>query len=560
MIIPPSYEIDLDDALVEDDEEEDDDDDEIFSDRSRSSTPPPRGHTNEYVIKRRGPGEPRPKMPATAKATVPPYRTLSCTVAFPYPAYMTIRRPRHDVGRRPVQYVGVSGRLRYRIDSDVPDYYVVSRVARGAGLRPTNSTARCNLFWGRPLSPEKWELLTSLQRVNHFPGMTALSRKDNLARHLRHCPFLPKTFVLPADRLAFQEAAASEPNRLWIVKPWASSCGRGIRLIDRIGQLGAKCKAVVSRYIERPYLIDGYKFDIRLYFVVTCMDPLRIYTLDDGLVRFATQRYSVDKSSLKQKCVHLTNFSVNRHSKAFVKATDGAQGSKWSFKALLAYLAHQTPPVDVEKLVERINDIAVRSIIAVEPVVAGKMEAYRCPRTACFEVLGFDILLDQELNPWLLEINSMPSLSSSSSLDKFIKTKLIADVFHTIGMVPAENDLKVIRRVQTRRLKRVIGLRRNGSGSASASAPAGRQTGTPISWQTLSNQDLAILREVQAEYERSGHLIRIYPTRTNAASYRSAFKYERYNNKLVCDWLALDADYALTLLADDDPDSDDGEY
>lgn len=150
--------------------------------------------------------------------------------------------------------------------------------------------------------------------------------------------------------------------------------------------------------------------------------------------------------------MHLTNFSVNRHSKAFVKATDGAQGSKWSFKALLAYLAHQTPPVDVEKLVERINDIAVRSIIAVEPVVAGKMEAYRCPRTACFEVLGFDILLDQELNPWLLEINSMPSLSSSSSLDKFIKTKLIADVFHTIGMVPAENDLKVIRRVQTRRL------------------------------------------------------------------------------------------------------------
>jgi tubulin polyglutamylase TTLL4 len=49
---------------------------------------------------------------------------------------------------------------------------------------------------------------------------------------------------------------------------------------------------------------------------------------------------------------------------------------------------------------------------------------------------GFDIILDHELNPWLLEVNVLPSLSSSSPLDKRIKTSLLSDIFNTIGVIP----------------------------------------------------------------------------------------------------------------------------
>jgi len=53
-----------------------------------------------------------------------------------------------------------------------------------------------------------------------------------------------------------------------------------------------------------------------------------------------------------------------------------------------------------------------------------------------FEVYGFDVILDAELKPILLEVNVLPSLSSSSELDKKIKTALMCDIFNLIGVVP----------------------------------------------------------------------------------------------------------------------------
>ena len=54
-------------------------------------------------------------------------------------------------------------------------------------------------------------------------------------------------------------------------------------------------------------------------------------------------------------------------------------------------------------------------------------------KNACFEIYGFDVIIDQKLRPWLLEVNVSPSLSSSSPLDKQIKTRLLSDTFYLIG-------------------------------------------------------------------------------------------------------------------------------
>jgi len=54
-------------------------------------------------------------------------------------------------------------------------------------------------------------------------------------------------------------------------------------------------------------------------------------------------------------------------------------------------------------------------------------------RNVCFELYGFDIILDEKLKPWLLEVNVCPSLSSSSPFDKQIKTMLLSDVLHLVG-------------------------------------------------------------------------------------------------------------------------------
>ena len=63
----------------------------------------------------------------------------------------------------------------------------------------------------------------------------------------------------------------------WIVKPTALSRGRGIYLVDDISDVPIDELCVVSRYISNPLLINGLKFDIRLYVLVTSFDPLRVY-------------------------------------------------------------------------------------------------------------------------------------------------------------------------------------------------------------------------------------------------------------------------------------------
>lgn len=78
----------------------------------------------------------------------------------------------------------------------------------------------------------------------------------------------------------------------------------------------------MSRYIARPHLINGLKYDLRIYVLVTSFDPLKVYLFKDGLVRFATEKYSCNMKCLKKKFMHLTNYSVNKKHEAFIQNTN----------------------------------------------------------------------------------------------------------------------------------------------------------------------------------------------------------------------------------------------
>ena len=98
---------------------------------------------------------------------------------------------------------------------------------------------------------------------------------------------LPQFFILPRDWAAFQHALAQHPKRLWIRKPLASSRGRGVSVLARPRKLPGACKpCIVQHYIRRPLLINGVKFDLRLYVAVTSFRPLRVY-LYPGALRCA---------------------------------------------------------------------------------------------------------------------------------------------------------------------------------------------------------------------------------------------------------------------------------
>ena len=76
------------------------------------------------------------------------------------------------------------------------------------------------------------------------------------------------------------------------------------------------------RYVARPYLINETKFDLRLYVLVTSMNPLRIYLYDDGLVRFASNKYTNESSKVHDLFTHLTNYSINKNSASYLANED----------------------------------------------------------------------------------------------------------------------------------------------------------------------------------------------------------------------------------------------
>ena len=162
-------------------------------------------------------------------------------------------------------------------------------------------------------------------------------------------------------------------------------------------------ETIVSTYIDRPLLINGKKFDMRMYVLVSSFHPLRAYLYEEGLARFATENYTNDANVLKNKFVHLTNFSINkRNTKNYVKnenrrgarpsTTGGADSdgqpkenpeeedsSKWSLKHLRTYLDNKINgdgPFGAKKrwpfvdLYQHCHDVIIKTLISAElPIV-----------------------------------------------------------------------------------------------------------------------------------------------------------------------------------------------
>ena len=76
------------------------------------------------------------------------------------------------------------------------------------------------------------------------------------------------------------------------MKPTNSSRGRGIYIIDDVSEVNLEDPAIISKYIADPLLINGHKFDLRIYVTITSYEPLRVYVFKEGLVRFASEQYS----------------------------------------------------------------------------------------------------------------------------------------------------------------------------------------------------------------------------------------------------------------------------
>ncbi|KAM6077654.1 tubulin monoglutamylase TTLL4 isoform 3-T5 [Theristicus caerulescens] len=413
--------------------------------------------------------------------------------------------------------------------------------------------------WGHHMKSPSFRAIREHQKLNHFPGSFQIGRKDRLWRNLlkmqarcgkKEFNFFPQSFILPQDikllRKAWEEGASRQK---WIVKPPASARGIGIQVIHKWSQLPKRRPLLVQRYLHKPYLIGGKKFDLRIYVYVTCYDPLRVYLFKDGLVRFASCKYSSSMKSLSNKFVHLTNYSVNKKNTEYKSNSDetACQGHKWALKALWSYLTQKG--VNSEAIWEKIKDIVIKTIIASEPYVNSLVKMYVRRPYCCHELFGFDIMLDENLKPWILEVNISPSLHSNSPLDVSIKGQMIRDLLNLAGFVLPSTD-SMASRPQTR------------SGSTCSTGSALKEKPKPASehfiaekmkkayyltqkipdqdfyssvLDILTPDDVRILVETEDEYSRRGQFERVFPTHISMR-YLRFFEQPRYFNILLTQW------------------------
>ena len=124
---------------------------------------------------------------------------------------------------------------------------------------------------------------------------------------------------------------------------------------------------VVQEYINKPFLMERMKFDLRLYVLVLGIDPMRIYLSREGLARLSTKLYEeVDDRNLEDMTMHLTNYAINKHSNKFQPnraAIVDSVGHKRSLKFTLKYL-EKCEGQDSKELMKGIKDIIVKTLIA----------------------------------------------------------------------------------------------------------------------------------------------------------------------------------------------------
>ncbi|TGZ56062.1 hypothetical protein CRM22_010230 [Opisthorchis felineus] len=308
-----------------------------------------------------------------------------------------------------------------------------------------NQFGKFNVLWtGGHLRPTQLRILSDFHKINHFPRSYEITRKDRLAKNvhrmqrlkgLHQFDILPPSFILPEE---FHElcSAYAQDKVPYIVKPMASSRGRGIFLISHPEEIPCDEPVVVSRYISNPFLLDGFKFDVRIYAAVTSYEPLVLYVYEEGLVRFATVRYQPGFKHLRSQCMHLTNYSVNKKNFEFVHNDDANvedYGNKWSLGALLRYL--RSEGADVTGLMLRIEDVIVKSFLSVLSPIVATCNLFPACQSKCFELYGFDIIVDDNFRPWLLEVNLSPSLACDTPLDFKVKSHMLTDLFNLVGLV-----------------------------------------------------------------------------------------------------------------------------
>ncbi|NWV06852.1 TTLL3 monoglycylase, partial [Ptilonorhynchus violaceus] len=281
--------------------------------------------------------------------------------------------------------------------------------------RKTPSPCRTCIDWDR--------FLQEFYRVAHEGAGLALSREQQ-----ERCQDLLQRLGKQLPQLGIEGNL-----NVWILKPSAKSRGRGIVCATRLEEVlelarsctfppVRVCEWVVQKYVERPLIIFGTKFDIRQWFVVTDWKPLTVWFYQDCYLRFCSRPFSL---RLLEPARHLCNVSVQQRYKTSQTDPRVPPDKIWSSRQFQTYLA-------------RLGRADAWHRVMVSGMKAAILNALRSARDrvgsrkGSFELYGADFLIGEDCQPWLLEINSCPTMSPSAAVTRQLCANVQRDTLRLV--------------------------------------------------------------------------------------------------------------------------------
>jgi len=296
--------------------------------------------------------------------------------------------------------------------------------------------------------------------INHIEGIEVITTKNELVRVLREYynnepdaiitnytvyESIPTTFIIhtqnkrsehPQFVKRFKEIAKGNcvnervpekhcSENIWLMKPIALNQGRGIEIFKN--NLGAiqysidkqlkSTQLIIQKYIEKPLLYKDRKFDIRVWAVLTWKGDIFYYKV--GYIRTSSEKYTLD---CKFNYIHLTNNCLQQQGNNYGIYEDG---NTISFVTFQNYLNQNFPTLGIDfnaHIVPRMKDLAIDCILA------GKDYLNPHKRRNCFELLGFDFMIDEDFRTWLIEVNTNPYLGIPNKFIEGLMPKMLNDL------------------------------------------------------------------------------------------------------------------------------------
>ncbi|XP_071963144.1 probable tubulin polyglutamylase ttll-15 [Antedon mediterranea] len=273
---------------------------------------------------------------------------------------------------------------------------------------------------------EKISKIRPHQKVNHIPGSGFITNKVTLV--LSDIEYIPKAFQMPQQKSLFKQYILDHPEKLWVQK---SSNHRGIR-VKNVEALDLRMEnTFVQEFVQDPLLVDGKKFDIGVYTVVTSVSPLRVYYYSgDMLIRYCGKKY--DKTNFDDVNTYVVTDDYTPTWK-MPSLHQYYTDMKFTHKETL-YAHIKSRGLDSSKVDKQIEDAIQKVFLSKLPQLQQSLEKYQ-HKNIFFELTRFDFVLDKDLNLYLMEVNMSPNLSTGHfSANKLLYEQVIYNTFSLIDV------------------------------------------------------------------------------------------------------------------------------